>query len=60
MIHYVSVIGSDDYSLADAVSVLKIVCGISADAAGSDADGDGKIGLEDAVYVLQKLAELRN
>ena len=53
--------GSGIADAADAVSVLQVLTGANAGGAHFDADanGDGEIGLEDAVYILQKMAALR-
>ena len=55
--------GNDAVDLTDAILALRILCGtdigdqkIFIDA---DVNGDGKIGIEEVVYILQKVAELR-
>ncbi len=47
--------------LGDAVIALKVVVGMNPSSAYADADinGDGKIGLEEAVFILQKLAGIK-
>jgi len=45
--------------LADAITALKVLAGISVAAVNADMNGDKKIGLEEVVYVLQKVAGLR-
>lgn len=47
--------------LQDAISALKAIAGFSQDGIPSDADlnGDGKIGIEEVVYVLQVIADIR-
>ncbi len=48
-------------SLSDVIIVLRILAGISVTETGNlkDINGDGKIGMEEAVYVLQYVAGLR-
>jgi len=48
--------------LTDAITALRVLAGISVTGLNPDADvnGDKKIGLEEVVYVLQKVAGLRN
>jgi hypothetical protein len=51
--------GDGDIDLADAVLALKISCGNDPGdviTAGADANDDGKIGPQEAVYILRKLA----
>lgn len=49
--------------LADAIIAHQILSGIDLDGItlnlGADVNGDGKIGTEDAIYILQKVANLR-
>jgi hypothetical protein len=47
--------------LADAINVLRILAGISVSPVntGADVNGDGKIGMEEEIYILQKIAGLR-
>lgn len=47
--------------LADAVLALKVICGLNPSGVFLDADvnGDGKIGLAEVIYILQKVAGLR-
>jgi hypothetical protein len=46
--------------LADAIRELQVVAGMNAHALNfGDADGDEKIGLEDAVFILQTVGEVR-
>ncbi len=54
-------INADGYvTLFDAIQVLKLISGKKvAPAPGSDIDGDDKTELENAVYILQKVANLR-
>jgi len=47
-------------SLADVITVLRILAGISTTASVSDVNSDGKIGLQEAIYMLQVVAGLRN
>lgn len=50
------------YDLSDAVKALQILTGITPVptlALESDVNGDGRIGLEEAIYILQKVADLR-
>ncbi len=53
--------GDNDTDLQDLIVVLKIIAGINVEIVNPDADvnGDGTIGLEEAVYILQKIAEQR-
>jgi hypothetical protein len=46
--------------LGDAVNVLKATAGISAPLAVADVNGDGKVGLPEAIYLLQVIAGLRS
>ncbi len=46
-------------SLADAISVLKIMTGIETKPTMEDINKNGRIGLEEAIYVLEKLSNLR-
>jgi len=50
-------------TLADAILVLKIVCGLDISDenihVGADVNGDGKMGLAEIVYILQKVSGLR-
>jgi len=50
-----------DFDLSDVILVLKVIAGMnpSSDYADADINGDGKIGLEEAVYILQYLSEIR-
>ncbi len=54
--------GNDVVDLADAILALKILCGIDIGDQkifiDADVNGDGKIGIEEVVYILQKIAEL--
>jgi len=47
--------------LADAIVVLKVVAGLNPPNvfASADVNGDNRIGLEEVIYVLQKVAGLR-
>lgn len=48
------------FSLADAIMVLKVVAGIdNGQYQLYDLDGDGKIGMEEAIYIFQKVSGLR-
>ena len=51
----------DDVDLADAIAGLKILAGIPPASVnpGADVNRDQRIGLEEVIYVLQKVAELR-
>jgi len=53
--------GSGTVDLTDAIIGLKIVAGIAVSDVSSCADvnGDGKIGMEEVVYILQKVSGLR-
>jgi hypothetical protein len=53
--------GDDDVDLADAVTGLKILADIPPASVnlGADVNGNQRIGLEEVIYVLQKVAELR-
>jgi parallel beta-helix repeat protein len=53
--------GVGGVDLADAIIALKIVAGINVGniAAGADVNSDNKIGLEEVIYILQKVAGLR-
>ncbi len=47
---------SPEITLTDAIIVLKVVCGIDDTGYGfPDMSGDGKTGLEEAIFILQKL-----
>jgi uncharacterized delta-60 repeat protein len=66
VIAYFGLLGDGDndnfVNLADAIRALQVVTGIhSANTIGTDNDvnGDRKVGLEEAIYVLQKVAGLR-
>ncbi len=50
--------GNGIADLGDAVTVLKVLTGIAEDAVSADGDvnGDAKIGLEDVIYILQKIS----
>ncbi|RLC02253.1 MAG: hypothetical protein DRI57_30265 [Deltaproteobacteria bacterium] len=49
--------GDEHLTLADAVIALKIACGLDSGVLiGADADGDGKIGVAEVVFILQKVA----
>jgi hypothetical protein len=50
--------GSGDIDLADAILVLRISCNepVSGVSTGADISNDSKIGIEEAVYILRKLA----
>jgi hypothetical protein len=49
-----------DVTLYDAIQVLKLMTGKKVTPApGSDIDEDDKTALENAVYILQKVAEMR-
>jgi hypothetical protein len=48
--------------MADCVLAIRIINGADAggaDVMAADANGDGKIGLQDVLYILQKAAGLR-
>jgi len=49
----------DVFTLADVIAVLQANAGISVSAATLDISGNGKTGMEDAVYILQKIAGKR-
>jgi hypothetical protein len=61
--HPGDVSGDGHVTLADAVLAVKVACGVDANGGhvtvGGDVNGNQKIGLEEAVYVLQTVAELR-
>lgn len=50
--------------LADSILALKIVCCVDVTGynitIGADVNGDGKIGIEEVIYILQKVAGLRS
>ncbi|MEA3486082.1 MAG: dockerin type I domain-containing protein [Thermodesulfobacteriota bacterium] len=52
---------SRDINLADAIIALKIMTGINSSEShsGADVNGDGKIGLSEAIYILQKVSGVR-
>jgi len=48
--------------LTDAILAIQIVCGITPTQTvyeAADVNGDGKIGIEELIYILQKLSGLR-
>lgn len=51
----------DDVNLKDAILSLKVITGIDNDEVFADADvnNDGRIGIQEAVYILQVVAEIR-
>jgi len=53
--------GEGDVNLADAITVLKVLAGLNPPKVivGADVNGDNKIGLEEVIYILQKVAGLR-
>lgn len=58
--------GNRTTNIADAVICIQVMAGMNPDAlrddfpsSGVDVNNDGKIGLQEAVYILQKTAELR-
>jgi len=56
------VTGDGAIDLADAVSALRLLAGGAAGQPSqweADADGDARVGLEEVVYVLQRVAEMR-
>jgi hypothetical protein len=53
---------SGEVDIADAVLAIRLLSGKNPgteDLTGADVNGDGQIGAAEAVYILQKLAELR-
>lgn len=53
-------------TLSDTILALKVISGLSPTeiresyaSSGADVNGDGKIGLSEAIYILQKLAGMR-
>jgi len=50
---------SPDISLKDAIQALQVLTRMSPDAKPVDQTGDDKIGLEDAIYTLQVIGDLR-
>jgi hypothetical protein len=57
-----SVNGDDGINLADAILALQVVSGAPRSHAvhrGADVDGDGRIGLNEAVFVLQFISQMR-
>ncbi len=58
--------GDSVVDLADAILALKVMAGVPSEwirpdyvTSGADVNGNGKIGLAEAVYILQKIASLR-
>ncbi len=55
--------GDCTVDLSDTVLALQILAGINSDSktinANADVNGDGKIGLQEVIYILQKVAEVR-
>jgi len=51
----------EEITLSDAITALRIVSGIDPPPVfcKNDVNGDGKIGLEEVIFILQKVAELR-
>ncbi len=51
-----------NYDLSDAIRALKVIAGLNVTdiSSGDDIDGDGKVGLEEVVYVLQVVSEIRH
>jgi hypothetical protein len=57
-------VDGDKYiTLADAILALQIVCGVDTGTetvtVAGDVNGDGKIGIEEVIYILQKFSGLR-
>jgi hypothetical protein len=60
--------GDNVVDLVDAIIALQIQAGLDTSKAvrtnyassGADVNGDGRIGMEEVIYILQKLGELRN
>lgn len=57
--------GDRAVNLADAILGLRLIAnaappGIATDYQNSDTDGDGKIGMPDSIYILQRIGELRS
>ena len=53
---------SGELDLIDAILCMKVVCGIDPGVAlyaGADVNQDKKLGLEEAMYILQKISGLR-
>ena len=48
--------------LLDGVLALQVLCGLNPDEVNKDADvnGDGRIGLQEVIYILQTVAGLRH
>jgi hypothetical protein len=54
--------GDDAVDMADCIMAIRIINGTDAagaDVLAADLNGDGKIGLQDVIYILQKAAGLR-
>ena len=53
--------GSSPFTISDAVTALRILAGMDATPAGTNADADenGTVEMQDAVYILQEIAGLR-
>lgn len=47
------------FNLGHAISALQVLVGMNADVSGADADGNKKIELNDVIYILQMLAEIK-
>jgi hypothetical protein len=55
--------GNDTIDLRDAILVLKMISALPPGTAiyyGADIDGDARIGTAEIIYILQRIAQLRN
>ncbi len=54
-------LSSDLFTIADVVTALKVLAGMNVNPAGTaaDADKNGKVEMNDVIFVLQKIAGLR-
>ncbi|MCP4105035.1 MAG: hypothetical protein GY749_05795, partial [Desulfobacteraceae bacterium] len=52
-------ISPEDINLLNVIQILKVLTGIKADAADTDADRNGKTEIKDAIYLLQIVSDIR-